>query len=248
MRQEALELLREARQAPPFVIVDEHLKGLPKTVQRYLRSAGIVDKETIRTVRLKQKGVLRLKEGQKWLPFVAEQYFTTCRPAFIWHARVRSFPWVTISVTDMFARGHGRLTAKFLSLIRLADANGPEVDQGELLRYLAETIWFPTAWLSDYIQWDSIDGSPARATLTFAGLTVAAAFRFSGGGELDEIAAERYREENGKFALRRWSGRVEDYREMGGIRIPTRVEVSWYLDSGEFACFRAEITEIEYNI
>lgn len=248
MRQETIELLREARQAQPFAIADEHLKGLPETVQRYLRWAGVVGKEAVRTVRLKQKGFLRLREGQKWLPMAAEQYFTACPPAFVWYARVRAFPGVTISVKDMFARGQGKLRANVLSVIKLADANGPEVDQGELLRYLAETIWFPTVWLSDYIQWEDVDTRSARATLSLADLTVAAVFHFDGEAQLNGVTAARYRQENGKFALRKWSGQVKDYQHVGGIRIPMKVQASWHLDSGEFACFQARITEIEYNV
>jgi hypothetical protein len=41
---------------------------------------------------------------------------------------------------------------------------------------------------------------------------------------------------------------VEDYREAGGMRIPMKVDVLWHLDTGDFSYFRAEITEIEYNV
>lgn len=189
-----------------------------------------------------------MKEGEKWLPLTAEQYFTTSPPGFVWNARVRSFPFLSISVTDMFLRGHGRLRAKLLSLIKIADAQGPEVDQGELLRYLAETVWFPTVWLSDQIQWEGIDARSAKATLSHAALTVAAVFQFDEEAQVNRVTAERFREENGKFVLRRWSGRLDNYREITGMRIPMNAEVTWCMDSGDFTCFRAEITEIEYNI
>jgi len=135
-----------------------------------------------------------------------------------------------------------------LSLITMADASGPEVDQGALLRYLAEMMWFPTAWLADYIQWESIDAHSAKATLRHAGLTVSAVLHFNEDGLVAQVTAERYWDENGKFALRKWSGRVEDYREAGGMRIPMKVDVLWHLDTGDFSYFRAEITEIEYNV
>lgn len=248
MRQDAHELLRLGRQTQPFVSTDEHLLKLPNTVQRYLRTVGVIGKEAIRTVRLKQKGHLRMKEGEKWLPLTAEQYFTTSPPGFVWHARVRLFPLLNISVTDMFVNGHGRLKAKLLSLVTMADATGPQVDQGELLRYLAEMIWFPTAWLSQYIEWKEIDEHSAQAILGHANLTVAAVLHFNKGSQVVQITAERYREENGKFVLRRWSGRLDNYREISGMRIPMNAEVTWCMDSGDFTCFRAEITEIEYNI
>ena len=31
------------------------------------------------------------------------------------------------------------------------------------------------------------------------------------------------------------------------MRIPTKVEVTWHLESRDFNWFRADITEIEYN-
>lgn len=248
MRPEIRKLLREGQQGRPFVIMEEHLLGLPEPIRRYLQWAGVVGKEAIRTVRLKQKGFLRMKEGQKWLPLTAEQYFTTSPPGFVWHARVRPLPFLNISVTDRFVNSHGRLQAKLSSLISMADAKGPEVDQGELLRYLAEMIWFPTAWLSQYIEWKEIDEHSAQTILRHVSLTVAAVLHFDERGQVVQITAERYREEDGKFILRPWSGQVEDYREVGGMMIPMKAEVSWHLESGDFTCFRAEITEIEYNL
>jgi hypothetical protein len=34
---------------------------------------------------------------------------------------------------------------------------------------------------------------------------------------------------------------------MNGIRIPTRAEASYSLDSGEFSYFHGKVTELEYN-
>jgi hypothetical protein len=31
------------------------------------------------------------------------------------------------------------------------------------------------------------------------------------------------------------------------MRIPTRIEITWHLASGDFTWFRCKITEIEYN-
>ena len=102
--------------------------------------------------------------------------------------------------------------------------------------------------MSGCIQWESIDAHSARATLRHAGLTVSAVLHFNEDGLLDQVTAERYWVEDGKFALRHWSGRVEDYREAGGMRIPMKVEVLWHLDTGDSSYFRAGITEIEYHV
>lgn len=150
MRSGVSEILKQSRQGAIFDITEEHLLDLPEPVHRYLLSVGIVGKRNIRTVRLKQKGFLR--RGQRWLPFTAEQCFGTTPRGFVWQARVKVLPLLSISVTDMFADGHGTLQAKLLSLVKVAEAIGSEADQGELLRYLGEIAWFPTAWLGPYIE------------------------------------------------------------------------------------------------
>ena len=55
-----------------------------------------------------------------------------------------------------------------------ADATGPKVDQGALLRYLNETMWFPAAALSPYITWQDKNANSATATMSYESVTAAA--------------------------------------------------------------------------
>jgi len=56
-------------------VTEFDLKKLPKPVQKYLRTTGNVAKEKIKTVRLKQQGLFRIKKNQDWKTLKAEQYF-----------------------------------------------------------------------------------------------------------------------------------------------------------------------------
>ena len=62
-----------------------------------------------------------------------------------------------IAGRDRYADGHGHMLIKLASLLTVADGAGPEIDQGTLLRYLGEIVWFPSAALRDYISWEAID-------------------------------------------------------------------------------------------
>jgi hypothetical protein len=114
---EALAMLQQSEQVQPMLITEAHLTGLPEVMQRYLHYAGVMGKESIRTVRLKQQGFMRQRPGQKWMPLSAEQYFTTKPPAFLWHCMMQPFPFVWISATDRFFEGHGSMRIKLLSAI-----------------------------------------------------------------------------------------------------------------------------------
>lgn len=244
---EGLALLQQSEQAQPMPITEAQVLGLPKPVQRYLHYAGVVGKEPIHTVRLKQQGLMRQQLGQKWMPLVAEQYFTTSPPAFLWHCTIRPFPLILMSATDRFTGGHGNMLIKLLSVITLGDAHGPEMDQSELQRYLAEMAWFPTAWLSDAIEWQAIDAHSVQATFRDPRVTGSVTLHVNEQGQVTHFTAQRYKEEHGRYLLAPWLVQVEAYQEVDGIRIPTKFEITWHLASGDFSWFRGQITEIEYN-
>lgn len=244
---EALALLQQCERMQPGPITEAQVMRLPEPMQRYLRYAGVVGKEPMRTVRLKQRGFLRQRPDQRWMPLVAEQYFTTKPAAFLWHCAMRPVPLAWVSATDRFTGGHGSMVIKLLSAITVGNAHGPEMDQGELQRYLAEMIWFPTAWLSDAIAWQAIDAHAAKATFREPGVMGSAVLHVNEQGQLIHVTADRYKEEHGHYLLVPWSGQCNEYQEVEGMRIPTRIEVTWHLTSGEFTWFRVQITEIEYN-
>lgn len=229
------------------IITIADLQGLPQCVQKWLERSQVIGKERIATVRLKQKGLMRLKEGHSWMSAEAEQYFTVDKPGFIWKAKVRMAPLVYFTGRDKYFDGKGKMLIKALSLFPVAASEGKEMDQGTLLRYLAEMQWFPTAALNDYIKWEEIDSNSARATMSYKGVTASGIFTFNEKGDLVEFSAKRYREANGKYVLTDWGGRTTEYREFNGIRISNKCDIFWKLDTGEFNWFKCEITDIEYN-
>ncbi|MFP3361349.1 DUF6544 family protein, partial [Planococcus sp. SIMBA_143] len=76
-------------------------------------------------------------------------------------------------------------------MFTVADSSGPEIDQGTMLRYLAETIWFPSAALNDYIIWKHIDENNAEATMTYGDISATGVFTFNSEGDPTHFEAER---------------------------------------------------------
>ncbi|GAB6279161.1 MAG: hypothetical protein STSR0006_11650 [Lentimicrobium sp.] len=228
-------------------VTKSDLEGLPLCVQKWLESSHVIGKEKIRTVHLKQKGLLRTKEGQPWMPTEAEQYFTIDKPGFVWQAKIKAAPLLYIVGRDKYYEGRGNMLIKFLSLITVVDAKGKEIDQGALLRYLAETIWFPSAALSNYIKWEEIDSNSAKATMSYGGVTASGVFLFNEKHEIINFVAQRYMEIDGQYSLETWSPTVIEYKNINGVKIPSKAEVIWKLKTGDFKWYQLEITDIEYN-
>jgi hypothetical protein len=98
---------------------------------------------------------------------------------------------------------------KLLSAIPLGNAHGPEMDQGELQRYLLEMAWFPTAWLSAAIEWQAIDASSVRATLRDSGMTASGVLHVNEQGQLTQLTTQRYRERARPLPARTLDGSVQ---------------------------------------
>lgn len=229
------------------IVSREDISELPKNVQKWLEYSGIIGKEKIVSVHIKQIAQMRMQKNKSWMPVKAEQYFTTDEPGFIWKANIKVAPLFHISARDKYENGKGNMLIKILSLFTVADSKGQEIDQGTLLRYMAETMWFPTAALNEYLTWEEIDQYNAKATMTYGGITASGIFTFNDEGQIINFEAERYGEFNGKISLETWSIPVRDYKEFNGIKIPTKGDVTWKLDNGDFNWFNFEVTGIEYN-
>lgn len=223
------------------------IQGLPDNVQRWLKKSDVLGTERINSVRLKQKASMRLERGKSWMPVNAEQYFTVGEPGFIWKARIKTGSFMHIVGRDKYYQGDGNMLIKFMSMITISDSSGPKMDQGTLLRYLAETVWFPTAVLEDYIEWKELDSRSAEATMIYGDTTASGTFEFNEDGEVVRFEADRYRELGGSYSKERWIIDIEEHGKMNGVKIPIKGRITWKLDSGDFTWFNFDITDIEYN-
>lgn len=228
----------------------DDLGKLPEPVQRYFRYVLKDGQDYIRFVRLKQTGEFRMNPDQDFKPFKAEQYFTTEIPGFIWKARLKLVPFVWIGARDMYYQGKGNMLIKMMSAITIADSKGKEMDQSTLLRFLAESPWFPTALFpSNYLKWEEIDSNSAKAIITDGDHTVSGVFDFNHKGEITRfVTDDRFMEVNGKPVRERWTTYYTNYQEMSGIKIPTEGETEWNLKQGDFKPVRVRVMDIQYNI
>jgi hypothetical protein len=246
VRNIATELFARARTLDGAPITEADLAELPEPVRRYLVQTGVVGRPRISTVRLKQEGFFRTKPEQRWMPLRAVQYYSVDPPAFLWHGRIKLLPFLSMQGRDRFEDGHGQMLIKLLAFT-LADARGPELDQGALLRYFNEIMWFPTAFLSDYIHWEPVDGNSAKGTIRVGDLSASAMLQFTGTGRFANFVAERYMDTGDGFSLETWSTPVEAYAEVNSLNLPVGGTGKWHLSSGDFAYIRVRIAQLEYD-
>lgn len=230
---------------------ESELENLPAPVQRYFKAVLKNHAPIIRTARFHQAGSFNMGETTpQWRSFEADQKVFMHAPGFDWNARIRLFPGFNVYVHDAYVAGEGLLQAKLLGLFSVANIRGtPEAAQGELMRYLSEGIWYPTALLpSQGVRWQAIDDTSARATLTDGNTTVSLDFHFNADGLIHAMHADsRSRGAGAKITTAPWDIRVWNYQNYQGMRVPTEGEVAWALPDGAYPYWRGRVDSASYE-
>lgn len=215
---------------------------MPAIVRSFARRA-VPEGIAPRTIRLRQIAEMRSMPGSAWHPVTAEQIISVRKPGFLWLARMRAARLFPVRIIDAYVAGRGVLEARLFGSVRLARAEGAELDRGELMRYLAELAWAPHAILHNpHLSWREIEPCIVEVSAVGPGRCVRVRLIFEHGDIVRIEADDRPRAVGARFIPTRWDASYFDYRVLGNCRIPTRAEVSWTLDTGRFVCWRGEIT------
>ena len=224
------------------------LASAPAPVARYL-SRALTDGQTkVTSARFEQAGDFRV--GDAWYPFRARQEFSVEPAGFVWDAHIAMSRLMPVLVRDSYVGGAGSMRGEVLAVYPLVNqANRPELDAGALQRFLAESVWFPSALLPrQNLTWEPIDARRAKATLTDRHTTVSLEFRFNDDGDVTEIfAPDRFAENHGRYEPKPWIVRCSEYELHAGMRIPALCEVAWIEGTTPVPYWRGRITDARYN-
>ena len=244
--------LENSRETPPVAVFDPaELDPLPPVVRRYFEVALRPGQPIISAASIEHTGTFSMSETEdQWRPFTSTQRVVTKRPGFLWDARISMMPGLPAHVHDAYIGGQGLLHASLLGAITVADMRDtPEMARGELMRYFAESAWYPTALLpSQGVRWEAAGDREARATLEDGAIRLTMLFRFTDDGLIESVYADERERVIGKDTeLRPWEGRFSDYRRRDGMMIPMQGEVAWILPDGDKPYWRGTTERISYE-
>jgi hypothetical protein len=216
------------------------LTNLPEPVQRYFKHVLKEEQPYISYVRLRHDGQFKTDPKKDWVNIQGEQYFTIEKPGFVWKGST-----AMVTARDMYLLNKGRLVITILSLLKIADKQGEKYDHGELLRWLAENVWFPTNLLPNKnLQWIPVDSKTANLIYNYNGLSISYQVTFNSIGEITQLQTKRYM---GDAGLETWVGNVSHYKELNGIMVPTEIEAIYRLKTGDHSYAKFKVKTIEYD-
>ena len=255
LTQALVDRLDAGRIAPKATRFDaSELDGLPPVVQRYFRAVLPEGAPIITAAAVNHSGSFNMGEtADHWKPFTSRQRAVMQRPGFVWDGRVNMLPGLAVHVHDAYVAGEGILHPAVLGLFTLMNLRGTgEVAQGEMMRFFAETAWYPTALLpSQGVRWTSVDETSAKATMSDGERTISLTFSFGAEGLIDSVRADaRGRTVGGQIVMRPWEGRWSNCQVRQGMLVPMAGEVAWLLapeEGGRKPYWRGTITTLRYE-
>lgn len=248
IKQETSALLSQSKIKNERIVTESDIENLPVPVQNWMRSSGALGRPYINAGKVFQKAEMKLKpEQEKWMSAGAVQYTTINKPGFIWSVDVKMNGLLTFVGRDKFENGKGEMLIKMNSLIKIVNERGEKLDEGTLQRYLGEMVWFPSLALSEYITWEAINNTTAKATMTYMGTSGSGTFTFNANGDVTQFTALRYKGNETDAKRYEWVMNIVGYNTFEGIKVPSKMTSTWKLCEGDWTWLKMEVTEIQYN-
>lgn len=204
------------------------LNDLPEPVRRYFKLVLKDGQPFISSVQLEHTGLFKMDLKKGFIKIKGEQYFSVRFPQFIWKGTTMMF-----TAIDSYLNNQGSLKVFLLNLFKVVDSKGRTMDEGELQRWMAESVWFPTNLLpSEMVKWKAVDAHSAKLSFSYKEISFHFMVTFNTIGEITSMQTERYMTDKKRET---WLCKMSNYKETNSIRIPFSAEVLWRLSSGDYS-------------
>lgn len=226
----------------------EDILKLPSPVQKYFHYCGYIGTIKMSNMKVYFKDV-DFMQATKKLKIEYTLYNFVVEPIRI--ALIdTSMLGIPFEGIDSYQNGVGCMKGKIAKLITLFNEKGEAMNKACLVTYLSECLLMPNLALQDFINWQNIDETHVKATITYYGITVSGIFKFDdNGGMISFITEDReYNDGNGNIQKVKWSAVCTDYKDMNGIKYPTALKAVWHLKTGDLVYFDGRDIEIKYDV
>ncbi|MGB8454639.1 MAG: DUF6544 family protein [Anaerocolumna sp.] len=233
------------------VFTEEDIKTLPVPVQKYFRYCGYIGTPKMSYMKAVFKDVdFYIIRGDKKsrLNIDYTQYNYLKKPER--YACIDSSMYgIPFEGFDSYQNGVGSMKGVFAKLITLFDQRGESMDKASLVTFLSESLIVPNAALQDYITWDAIDETHAKAAITYYGISASGIFTFDKNGAMISFRTKdrTSTDMDGTTREAEWSAICSDYQLLNGLRQPMILQAVWHYPEGDFLYFDGKNVEIEFR-
>lgn len=235
---------------PDGFFTPEDVAELPRPVQRYFQYCGYMGIPKMSNMGVYFNDVdFVLSPARPKLKIKYTQYNFVNEPARIAYIDTNLYG-IPFEGIDAYQNGAGSMKGVIAKVYTLFNQKGEAMDRSSLVTCLAECLLYPNFALQDYIKWEDIDETHARAVITCYGTSASGVFTFNEDGALTGFTTQdrEYTDTNGNSQKLEWSAVYEDYRPVDGIKFPSILKAVWHFETGDLVYFAGRDLVVEYDV
>ncbi len=245
---EVLTGIERTRSLRPGTITEDDLKHLPPVVNKYLHYVGVIGKEKVINMRAVFEGRIRSNPDDTWMKLTAEQYsFFDC-PTRIFYIKARKSGFPVLGL-HLYKEQKASMVIKLLGLIKVVDARGSQMDQGETVTVFNDMcLLAPSTLIDKNIQWENLDPLTVKAIYRNGHITIGATLFFDDEGKLlTFVSNDRFETDGKTYKSYPWLTPVKEYKKLNGFILPSEISTDSMRPDKTFSYGEWKIKELDYN-
>ena len=227
------------------LLTEKDIEHLPLPVQKYLRYAGVINKEKVNNVKIVFDVEMREK-GKDWFKATSVQYNFFDEPTRLFFMKGKMFG-MTVPGYHRYVEAKATMDIRLFGLFPIVKQSGEIMNKTETVTLFNDMcLMVPATLIDKRIQWEPIDSLTTKAIFTNRGISISAILYFNEAGQLINFTSDD-RTAITDMKQYRFSTPVTDYKNINGINVLTDGEAIWHYPDGEFVYGKFNLTSIEYN-
>lgn len=230
----------------PKTIQEDDLIGLPIPIQEYLRTVGVIGKETVSSYHIEFTGEMSM--NGTYYPIEGVQTSTTYNHARLFYMRMSMFNMKIAGLHSFI--DDASMKIKLLDIFNVVNESGGVMNQSETVTILNDLVLFaPHFLINDQFTYIVIDDYTVDVTFTRDDVTVTATLIFDEEYKIvNFITSDRYAFVDGVNVQARWETPMYSYQTIDGLLLPKTGSAIYYYEDGEVDEYiKLDIQDITYN-
>jgi len=228
------------------LLTEKDIEHLPPPVQKYLRYAGVINKEKVNNVKIVFDVEMREK-GKDWFKATSVQYNFYDEPTRLFFMKGKMFG-MTVPGYHRYVEAKATMDIRLLGLFSIVKQSGDIMNKTETVTLFNDMcLMIPATLIDKRIQWEPIDSLTAKAVFTNKGISISAILYFNETGQLINFSSDD-RTAISDMEQYRFSTPVTGYKNINEINVPTYGEAIWHYPEGEFVYGKFNLKTIQYNL
>lgn len=240
------ERLKQNKKFENNLLTEKDIEHLPAPAQKYLRYAGVINKQKVNNVKVVFDVEMREK-GKDWFKATSVQYNFFDEPTRLCFMKAKMFG-MTVPGYHRYVEAKATMDISLFGLFPIVKQSGDIMNKTETVTLFNDMcLMVPATLIDKRIQWEPIDSLTTKAIFTNKGISISAILFFNEAGQLTNFTSDD-RTAISDMKQYRFSTPVKNYQHINGINIPTYGEAIWHYPDGEFVYGKFWLINIKYNL